>query len=348
MILLATLPLTAVLAIASPGLPPENDMSTQTTSPQPAASPPDRPEAKSFNLSFRSAVGVQVSKELQSWTTVTLVRGPSRAASMVITRHNNDLIGRPIGLFSGTLTTDAVERLTSAINNVKWSELPQPEKGDVTAPMLTLDYSGDGKLIQRSFSARSLEFIRAIGPVIHELNETSSWLLAHPDRAIDVQVERTPEADPPVFRLIIRNIGKGPIALADPRAPTRLQGQARAFIRIADAPINTAGVTEIPPNFSPVALEPLPAGANPDAPKILHQGERLVVSSVAWPRPDRGGEFLAQAVFEDYSGSAAQPEGGTLDAIPDPESISAAKPYVVRGAAFSSYLRFRLDARKAK
>src|SRR5436309_2942254 len=84
---------------------------------QPAATPTAAPATTpDYTLSFRSETGTPYPDGLYQWTSALIVRGGARpAAAMVITRHNGDLIGRPIGLFAAPLAPEKARRLSEGI-----------------------------------------------------------------------------------------------------------------------------------------------------------------------------------------------------------------------------------------
>jgi hypothetical protein len=297
--------------------------------PQPASNQP-----ADYTFSFRSEGGGEHSPGVYAYLTDIRVSGKSRRAVMLLNRHNGDLLGRAVGLFSGSLQHALADSLSSDIEATRWAELPQPTKGDVNSPMLHIDYSHAQVIIRRSFNARNLEFIRSIPGVMKDIDDVGSALLSQPARAVSVAVARTGSG----FNLTITNVGTGTVMIADPRPNAKGEG-ARAAFKVAESAPQQPGTFSAPPIFKPLALQPREGDPKPIE---LAPGKSFTADSVPWPEPAAGGKFVAQASWTDYDGPEVEAKS-VMPTMPDPESTADARPYVVRGAAFSKYLNFTVE-----
>jgi hypothetical protein len=172
--------------------------------------------------------------------------------------------------------------------------------------------------------------MNAIGAVMNEVTNLMRMVGRHPARAIDVAVVRGPSG----FKLVIRNIGTGPVAIADPRHPGRHDGSTCGFVGAAQDIPAVPGSGPIP--LHPVAFPPL--GAAPPLVTIA-AGKSIEVDTVAWA-PAKSGKYFARGNWQNYT-----PVGGEAKAflplVPDPVEIDHdARPYRIRGAVFSDVLLF--------
>lgn len=294
-------------------------------------------EKRDYTFTYRAEGGGEAVPGVFTYMTVMRVHGPTGRATMVLNRHNGDLIGKPVGLFGTQLTPSQTLDIASAIEGTKWAELPQPAKGDINAPMLAIDYAHGLRIIQRSFNARNLEFIRSIEPVMSRVDELGSTLLTKPQRALDIALQRTSGG----FKVVFRNVGTGPIIVADPRRAAGAPGADRVVVNVAEEIEQTPGAFALPPVWKPVALQPL--GSAP-ASVTIAPGRAHEVETVAWAPPASGGKFVAQAIWTDYVGPVVDPSS-VMPMVPDPQENDE-RPYVVRGAAFSSFLKFAVERKK--
>jgi hypothetical protein len=297
-----------------------------------------QPAALDYTLEFAVNGGDELAPGVHQYVTHLKIDGASRRAAMVLNRNNGDLIGRPIGLFTQTLAPEVANDLAAAVESLRWADLPQPTKGDITAPQLSLRYQHGSLLIQRGFNARNLEFLRAIEPLMDRLRACTAGLLQHPDRVLEIEVSA--KSDHGVLQpgLVLRNKGHGPLMLADPREVGAGGTLTRAYLRVAEDPVAVPGQMEIPPIWTSLPLAPLSGTA---APILLAAGASRSFDGLPWkPADGSGGRFLVQAIFEDYQGPRVD-TAAILPFAPTPGQIDS-RPYLLRGAAFSGYGRFEL------
>ncbi|MFV8753691.1 hypothetical protein ACNOYE_24310 [Nannocystaceae bacterium ST9] len=317
------------------------------------------PQDEAFRLDFRVRGGelmaslpghFQTTIEIAEYGTWLRVRSDEKLAMLVLTRHNGDLVERPVGLFRMRLDDRQLAELRGAVESTGWTKLPRPSRGDVTASQLSIDYLRGGLLIRRDFNARSREFIVAIWPLMEQLNALMGTLLTRPAGAIAVAVASEPDPDDPgrrVSKLILSNPGSWPVVLTDPRVakPAHVQ-RSRARILVALAPRETPGMMAVPPRWVSVELPALAEGA-PEL-QTLQAGGKLEIA-VPWQAPGPGA-YVMQGVWDDYAGPIT-PADDHLPIMPlrgDDEPAPTGAVYPVRGAAFSVYASFVIEPPKQK
>lgn len=284
-----------------------------------------------YRLTFRSTMDrIGNDPELFAYLNVLRIDGATGRAIMVLNREGGDLPGRPVGLFAATLKKEQILALGTAIEGVKWNETGGMKGGDITAATLSLDYARGTRIVQRDFNAMNGQALNAISAVMNEITNLMRMVGSHPARAIDVAVVRGPSG----FKLVIRNVGTGAVAIADPRHPGRHDGSSCGWVGAAQ---------DIPPvpGSGPIPLHPAgfpPLGAAPPL-VTIPAGKSIEVDTVAWA-PSKSGKYFARGNWENYS-----PVGGEAKAflplVPDPVEIDHdTRPYRIRGAVFSAALFF--------
>jgi hypothetical protein len=282
----------------------------------------------------------QPADEIFEWMTLLRVRSDERLGVLVLSRHNGDLVGRPVGLFRRRLDEPSLAAVQAAVEGVAWAKLPAPRGGDVTAGQIELDYQRGDLLIQREFNARNTEFIAAMQPLMDTMTELMRSILESPVGVVQVSVnvsaDRT-DAKRKNLGLVIENPGSGAIVLTDPRVPPVSAGAngLQTYLRVAPA---TTGWSE--PSWVSVPLPALPEGQ----PKtlVLPAGGRLELV-VPWQAPSSGAYYL-QGAWIDYAGPA-EPVADQLPLVPlamnGPTPLMSG-PYPVRGAAFATGIEFNV------
>jgi hypothetical protein len=286
-----------------------------------------------YHLTFRSTMDrMGKDPELFAYLNVLRVEGATGQAMMLLNRQGGDLPGTPIGVFSTTLKKEQVLALGVAIEGVKWNETGSFNGGDIHAANLSLDYSRGTRIIQRDFNAMNGQMLNAISAIMSQITEMMRLLEDHPSRAIDVAVARTASG----LKLVIRNIGTGSVVIADPRHPGSEMPPTCGWVGVAREVPEVHGVFR-----SPIPLQPIPLPSLGIAPPwvTIAPGKSIDVETVAWT-PSGAGKYFARGNWKDYSPIAGDPKA-FLPLVPDPRDIEHdERPYRIRGAAFSSVLRF--------
>ena len=290
-----------------------------------------------YTLTLRSDADY-VSPGVYAYMEVVRVRGASGHAVMLVNRQGGDLPERAVGLFGAVLPVATIAALANALDHIKWGALPQPQGRDVGASSLSIDYARGTRIIQRQFQSDDGEFLDAIAPVMGIWGQVDAKLFANPLRAIDIAVARTEHG----FKLIIRNVGTGPVLLA-------AVGQAAAHARHAPHGVVAVALAAEPPRpfadppaFTPVALQ-APADTSHAVP--LGPGRTYEIETIAWV-PPQPGRYLVRASWEDYVGPEVDPKT-VMPMIPEPDhAVQDPRPYVMRGAAFSKTVAFVVDGKR--
>ena len=289
--------------------------------------------SSAFTLTFRSEMD-RLSTGGAAYATVVRVSGQSGRAVMSINRWNPDL-PKPIGLFGDKLNREALEPLSASIETTKWAELPPAKGGDVSGAQLTIEYARGGQVIRRVFNSYNLELVRALAPVMSAIDGVLDHVAHHPLRVLELGVKRTPTG----FRVSWRNIGKGPIVIADPRLPAVApRTGTRGRVSVGAVPPSRPGWDLPIPEPSWLDLEP--ANGAP-SPVTLAPGQTLELDTVPW-KPAGPGDYVADASWVDYVGPTFDPHA-VMDAIPDPSQMDDARPYVLRGGGFSTGINVKVD-----
>jgi hypothetical protein len=294
----------------------------ETASPKhPATTPP-------YTLTHRCASEPDSTPEGARYLTALRVEGASKRALLQIVRRLDDF-GGPIGLFGDVLSDAQAASIPRAIDSIEWASLPRPIGGERNAPVLTLEYALGTKIVRREFSSMAGEFITAIRPIHSIVDDLVVRLHAKPQRAIEVSAARTAGG----FKLVWRNIGTGPVMLADPRETEVPGGRSKGF----------ADVVAIPPpgKFAKSSIiVPLAASATPTHPVKLPPGGVLELETVPWAPPSPG-EYAVSAAWVDYDGPKVN-EKDVMPRIPKLDDLHDARPFVIRGGAFSTGVRFQV------
>ena len=149
-----------------------------------SGSVPETAVVPEFRLNFTIQGGESHGDGLYEWTSVLNLRGGAAPrSSMLLTRHNGDLIGRPVGLFADVVPAAKVLPMVEKLDKLARAELPAPTKGDIRASALRLEYQHGSLARTLNFNAQNREFLNAIAPVMDDLDALMSKLLAKPERA---------------------------------------------------------------------------------------------------------------------------------------------------------------------
>jgi hypothetical protein len=297
-----------------------------------------------FRLNFSTKGGMACGDGVYEWMTVFNARGgPMPRGCMLLNRHNGDLVGKPVGLFSDALPVGSAKQLVKAMEAVITKNIPATGGGDARANTMKLEYQNGTQKFAVEFNAMNRDYLGAIGGVIIEMQKMMTQLLGKPERAVVASVERAADAGQGVrFQLRLTNIGTQGVMAGDPRIRSRDPNKPRGVIKIAPAPVKKPGEMEIPPRWQPLGLEGAASGTV-DSGVTIQPNESLVAASLPWI-PPQAGEYVVQGVWMDCAGAAKADASLLQAAIPagvGPEG----KMLMLRGAAFSKYLRVVIPGR---
>jgi hypothetical protein len=284
-----------------------------------------------FSLTFRSEMD-PLPGGGAAYATAVRVAGDTGRAVMAINRFHPNL-PKPIGLFADTLKRDARDALADSVAAIKWAELPPAKGGDVSGATLTIEFARGAQIIRRVFNSHNLELIQALGSVLSEIEKVEEQVMTRPLRALALGIKRTAAG----FRVAWRNIGSGPLLIADPREP-RSPGDpgTRGYVEVtALAPARPGWDPPLP---KPIRLELEPAtGAL--KPVTIAPGQALELDTVAW-KPTAPGDHVADANWIDYAHPAVDVQA-VMESVPDPNRADDGRPYLLRGGAFSPGIDFK-------
>ena len=195
--------------------------------------------------------------------------------------------------------------------------------------------------MRRVFNARSANVLAALGPVMAQLDESNAQLLKKPRRALALAVSRSHAG----FKISWRNVGTGPITIADPRGAGAGSGAVtRGFVKLWQLPPPRPGWD--PPIPTPITL-PLVAATGPDRPVTIVPGQAFEAVTQPLSAKAAPGKEIVQATWIDYDGPA-QPSSSSATPSPSPspslaEQFDDKRPYVIRGAAFSANVEIKAN-----
>ena len=284
---------------------------------EPKMTQPAHDSRRDFTFTFRSVTD-DADKE------ITRIDGRTGNVIVFENRTGGDQPG-PIGLFAMTAPKAQTEALSAAIEGLKWADLPALTGGDINLAMLSLEYARGSLVIQRDFNAGNRAFLNALGPVMRPLETILRAASKAPVRAIDLSVARTEHG----FKLVLRNVGTGPVMFTDARQPRRLPGQTCG--RVVIEARGGGGSDDVP-------LRP---ATGPLAAVVLGPGQTHEVETVPWT-PPHPGQYYVGATWEDYGGPKVDSKD-VMPEVPAPTDKPDARPFLIRGAAFTKGFEFTVD-----
>ncbi|MCA9699608.1 MAG: hypothetical protein KC431_18925 [Myxococcales bacterium] len=251
-------------------------------------------------------------------------------AVLVHGRDHQDLDRRGVGLFHARLELAALEALHAAVTRISWAALPRPIGYDVHASQLRLRYACDRTLIDRSFNARSANFITALGPLWPMLEDIGARAMRGPSGTLEPGLVISADPEEPLrltLRAELRNRSIGPVVLNDPRL--RRPGDA-ARLELSIGPAVPGRDDLLPRQWTTLTVPALPD----DAPEVVVLAARKRWSvELPWVAPAPG-RYLARMRWSDYGGPVS-PAPAQVPWMPVPEtglSFVGSGPYPVRGS----------------
>lgn len=231
-------------------------------------------------------------------------------------RSASDRPGEPIGLFEAKLPGDRLDQLRRLADKSNLAALPLATAGGPGTTAMTISFRQDGRAAKATLTNMDIPIIERIEGLIGELDRLGFELNASPVAAAQIKVQRT-EGERR-FALVLTNIGREPICLADPKSLSPSDPDLYAAVQVAAYPPEKPGFTAPPLKWVRLPLQP----SGGTAPIRLEPGASVSAQSASW-QPGPGSErHLVQALWSDYRGVA--PDGGGC--------------YRLRGSAFSDGL----------
>ncbi|PRQ06631.1 hypothetical protein [Enhygromyxa salina] len=251
-------------------------------------------------------------------------------AVLVVTRSFEDLTGSTIGLFYLRLDGGALDTIRATVEQTPWVDLPDPTGGAREAPTVRLHYAGQDFVVQRAFNAACGSFLEAIDPLWRLLLGHSNRVFKHACAALRLSSSATQSPEHPgswELTITLRNLGRDPVVLTDPRVPSTDDAGARLSVRFGVAPDDESWPVL---NTTPVLTPSLPN----DAPHVVTLASRRgLVLVIPW-RPPGPGRYCILVTWQDYRGPLdAAP--GQIPFMPLPSSgppYVGSGPYPIRGA----------------
>lgn len=250
-------------------------------------------------------------------------------AALVHLRDVQDLGGTTVGLHHARLEVPELEALRAAVTGLAWASLPRPRGGDFNAQHFTLRYGCGSLLINRSFNARSSNFIEAIAPLWRLLGKTATRCMRGRTGTLTPELEVVVDPQDPRdcrIRVGLRNYGIGPIVITDPRVPSDVQAP-RFVVEVGERRVDREWLG--PFEWTRLRLPELP----PAAPRsrILVSRQRIQYE-LPWRAP-KPGNYEVRIRWLDYDGPV-EPVANQIPFMPVPREGRAfigSGPYPVRG-----------------
>lgn len=258
-------------------------------------------------------------------------------ALLTIVRGADKLPGAAIGLFHARLDPRELEQLRALVEGTPWLDLPRPIGGSVHAPTVTLAYQSGPKLIQRSFSSHSGNFIEAIAPLWQLLEGLAERANKSAASSLELALDVALAPDDPLALTVtvrLRARGIGHVVLNHPLLAMAVGEPPPLRLRIG-----------VQPTDSPYALAhdwvelPMPTLEPGDGPTVILRPNGRLEWSVAWRAPGPG-RYRIDASWIDYRGPL-EPARGQTPFMPLPQRGDAslgAGPYPIRGALFGAHV----------
>jgi len=245
-------------------------------------------------------------------------------AVMVYLGDPNSLpYGKEIGLCQLRLEASDLEAVRKAVAKINWRRLPLPTNQDgFHGPYQQLRVASGDLLIEHGFTVFADDFIEAIAPLWDLLHELSFRTAKAPLATIKPILEVTAEEGKSrsfKIRVGLRNSGRHPVVLTDPRVPVEPGRSTEPRPRLS-----------VTVNYNDIELPALPE----DAPRTLLLGphERWELE-LPWIAP-RAGQHEVMMRWYDYDGPI-DPVPDQLPFMPLPRkgpSRLGAGPYPIRGS----------------
>lgn len=260
-------------------------------------------------------------------------------AALVHLRDVHDLGDATIGLHHARLEVPDLEALRAVVARIDWPRLPQPRGGDFNAQHFTLRYGCGNLLIERSFNARSGNFIEAIAPLWTLLGKTAARCMRGRSGTLTPSVELVSDDQDPrdcKVRVTLRNLGIGPIVLTDPRVPSE-SGPPRLEVQVGERVVDREWLG--PQEWTTLPLPAMPEGVPRSLVLLARQRRQF---ELPWRAP-KPGNYELRMRWLDYGGPI-EPVPNQVPFMPVPKQGRAfigTGPYPILGHC-QARLRFEI------
>ena len=277
-----------------------------------------------FEFRFTSVGGPLLGTDVRERQSLLKLDGISGTVLFEKHRSESDAEDEPIGLFHGALESLWFERLKSMADSLGLEKLPPSSGGGFGASLLTFEYRSDKQSYTKSITNFDSDQITTIEPLLTELYRMQAKLQDSAASAITTSVRHVNGGGSSAFVLTIRNTGRAPLYIADPRW-LEIDNDSWAGVRIAILPSEVPGVTSPPLKWDRLIIG-RPQGDRPANTDLLIQpGGEMSFPTEPWKPNRQGVHHLVQGVFSNYTGD------GSIKGV-----------YRIRGAAFSKAIEVTL------
>ena len=276
---------------------------------------------EAFLYCQKTWLGGRIGEDLHEAQSSLTIDSRSHQAILEFNRSPVDQPALPIGRFVMTVTPEWLALLRSAVDSVGLEALAPKRHAARYSAGIKIDVQIGEQTIEKRYRTDQRDVTKQLQPLQQLLNALQVQLFKHPESAIGIRVIEADEVDGLWFKLLISNIGKRPVLLADPRTANETS-QHLAELKIAAAPVTLPGYTESQPEWQTLPLRPTQGRELGDqADLLLQPGQQVAVLSEAFV-PQPGITYGVDAIYLSYAGAAE------TDGI-----------YRIRGGIFSDRLR---------
>lgn len=216
-------------------------------------------------------------------------------------RSDADTGGEPIGTFRVPLSPECRRGLLAALESDALQGLGPTSGGELGSSLLTYTFERGGTTIVKTLSTGDRAQLQRVAALENELQGLWAEVFRRPVAAVRAEIRHEMEGTVERFELVVANVGTAPVVVPNPRRLAAAGGTGGVRVAIAEAEV--PGLTPLPPEWTTLPLEPLPAGKDEPADLTLAPGERVAARTVPWRRAGpKGAEYYAMAFLESYAG----------------------------------------------
>lgn len=270
-----------------------------------------------FEFRFSSVGGPVLGTDVHERQSLLTLDGLSGTAFFEKHRSESDAEQEPIGLFQGALETSWLVGLQRLVDSLGLQNLAPSSGGGLGASLLTFTYRSSEQSYSKTITNFDGDQVTTIEPLLIELYKKQVTLHDSAVSAITASVNPSAGGSTSHFLLTIRNIGRAPVLIADPRWVDST-ADCWAGVRFAVLPTEVPGVTSPPLHWEHLMIEPSREDRPDNIDLLVPPGSEISFPTRVW-RPERHGvSYLVQGVYSSYLGD------GSFQGM-----------YRIRGAVFS-------------